>query len=113
MDSKLLLAAADATAKLFYEKLPADCYRYSIEFQADSVHQAGADKAKASCNSALQITNSGLTQANPTNLGLVLKYSVLFDEIISEEQETIDLADKSFKETAEGLDELTEGNAPR
>jgi 14-3-3 protein epsilon len=108
-DRKLLPAASDATTKVFYEKLKADYYRYSVEFKADSARKAGADKAKASYESALQIANSDLTKANPAYLGLALNYSVFLYEIIGQKQEAIDLADKSFKEAVDGLGELTEG----
>jgi hypothetical protein len=59
-----LLPAADAMMKAFCEKLKAMCYRYSVKFKTDSAHQAGADKVKASSESALQIANSDLTKAN-------------------------------------------------
>jgi 14-3-3 protein epsilon len=108
-DSKLLPAAADATTKVFYEKLKADYYRYSVEFKTDSARKAGADKAKASYESAIEIANNGLTKANPAYLGLALNYSVFLYEIIGQKQEAIDLADKSFKEAVDGLDGLTEG----
>jgi 14-3-3 protein epsilon len=35
-DEKLLPAASDAATKVFYEKLKADYYRYSVEFRADA-----------------------------------------------------------------------------
>jgi hypothetical protein len=108
-DSRLL-RAADATTMVFDKKLTADYYRHSSEFKADSARQAGADKGQSFYESALQIANSGLTKANRANFGFALKYSVFFDEIIGQKKETIDLADKSFKER---VDEPTEGNAPR
>jgi 14-3-3 protein epsilon len=108
-DAKLLPAASDAATKVFYEKLKADYYRYSVEFKSDEARKGGADKAKASYESALQIATSDLTKANPAYLGLALNYSVFLYEIIGQKQEAIDLADKSFKEAVDGLDELTEG----
>jgi 14-3-3 protein epsilon len=108
-DAKLLPAAADATTKVFYEKLKADYYRYSVEFKADDARKAGAEKAKASYESAMQIAHAELSKANPAYLGLALNYSVFLYEIIGQKQEAIDLADKSFKEAVDLLDELTEG----
>jgi 14-3-3 protein epsilon len=107
-DSKLLPAAGDATTKVFYEKLKADYYRYSVEFKAEADRRGGADKAKASYESALAIATAELTKADPSYLGLVLNYSVFLYEIIGKKQESIDLADKAFKEAVDGLDGLDE-----
>jgi 14-3-3 protein epsilon len=107
-DSKLLPAAADATTKVFYEKLKADYYRYSVEFKGESERQGGSDKAKESYESALKIATAELTKADPAYLGLVLNYTVFLYEIIGKKQDGIDLADKAFKEAVDGLDGLDE-----
>ena len=107
-DSKLLPAAGDAATKVFYEKLKADYYRYSVEFKADADRKDGADKAKASYENAMDIAKEQLTKANPAYLGLALNYSVFLYEIIGQKQEAINLADTSFKEAVDLLDELGE-----
>jgi 14-3-3 protein epsilon len=108
-DSKLLPAASDASTKVFYEKLKADYYRYSVEFKNEADRREGSDKAKASYESAIAIATAELTKADPAYLGLALNYSVFLYEIIGKKQEAIDLADKSFKEAVDGLDGLEEG----
>jgi 14-3-3 protein epsilon len=108
-DAKLLPAAGDAASKVFYEKLKADYYRYSVEFKADDSRKSGAEKAKTAYESALQIATAELTKANPAYLGLALNYSVFLYEIVGQKQEAIELADKAFKEAVDLLDELTEG----
>ena len=60
-DEKLLPAAKDPTTKVFYEKLKADYYRYSVEFKDDK--KEGADKAKESYEKAMQIA-ADLKKAN-------------------------------------------------
>jgi 14-3-3 protein epsilon len=107
-DTKLLPAAGDAATKVFYEKLKADYYRYSVEFKAEANRKDGADKAKASYESAFAIASAELTKANPAYLGLALNYSVFLYEIIGQKVEAIELADKSFKDAVDGLDELDE-----
>lgn len=107
-DSKLLPSASDAVTKVFYEKLKADYYRYSVEFKPEAERKDGADKAKASYQSAMEIATSELTKANPSYLGLALNYSVFLYEIIGQKKEAIELADKSFKEAVDLLDELGE-----
>jgi 14-3-3 protein epsilon len=107
-DSKLLPAAADATTKVFYEKLKADYYRYSVEFKTDAERAEGAQKAQASYESAVAIATAELGKADPAYLGLALNYSVFLYEIIGKKEEAIDLADKSFKAAVDLLDGLTE-----
>jgi 14-3-3 protein epsilon len=107
-DSKLLPAATDATTKVFYEKLKADYYRYSVEFKADADRAEGAEKAKASYESAVAIASAELGKADPAYLGLALNYSVFLYEIIGKKEEAIDLADKSFKAAVDLLDSLNE-----
>jgi 14-3-3 protein epsilon len=107
-DSKLLPAAADAATKVFYEKLKADYYRYSVEFKVDTDRAEGAEKAKASYESAVAIATAELGKADPAYLGLALNYSVFLYEIIGKKEEAIDLADKSFKAAVDLLDGLDE-----
>jgi 14-3-3 protein epsilon len=108
VDSKLLPAAVDATTKVFYEKLKADYYRYSVEFKANTERAEGAEKAKASYESAVAIATAELGKADPAYLGLALNYSVFLYEIIGKKEEAIDLADKSFKAAVDLLDSLEE-----
>ena len=107
-DQKLLPAAEDPATQVFYEKLKADYYRYSVEFKAEQDRKDGADKAKTSYENAMRIAKEKLSRANPAYLGLALNYSVFLYEIIGQKQEAIDLADKSFKEAVDLLDELIE-----
>jgi 14-3-3 protein epsilon len=107
-DAKLLPAAGDASTKVFYEKLKADYWRYSVEFKSDADRRDGSDKAKASYEAALAVATAELTKADPAYLGLVLNYSVFLYEIVGKKQEAIDLADKTFKEAVDGLDGLDE-----
>jgi 14-3-3 protein epsilon len=108
VDGKLLPVAADATTKVFYEKLKADYYRYSVEFKTDADRAEGAEKAKASYESAVAIATAELGKADPAYLGLALNYSVFLYEIIGKKEEAIDLADKSFKAAVDLLDSLNE-----
>ena len=107
-DQKLLPAADEPATQVFYEKLKADYYRYSVEFKAEQDRKDGADKAKTSYENAMRIAKEKLSRANPAYLGLALNYSVFLYEIIGQKQEAIDLADKSFKEAVDLLDELLE-----
>ena len=107
VDEKLIGAAKDTVTKVFYEKLKADYYRYSVEFKTDADREDGAQKAKASYEKAMELA-SELSKANPQFLGLALNYSVFLYEIIGQKQEAITLADKSFREAVNHIDKLDE-----
>jgi 14-3-3 protein epsilon len=106
-DSKLLPASGDAPTKVFYQKLKADYYRYSVEFKADEDRKGGADKAHKSYTDALAAA-AELVKADPSYLGLALNYSVFLYEIKGEKTNAIELADKAFKEAVDLLDTLDE-----
>jgi 14-3-3 protein epsilon len=105
---KLLPRAADATTRLFYEKLKADYYHYSVEVKTDADRAAGAEKAQGSCERAVAIATAELGKADHAYLGLALNSSFFLYEIIGKRAEAIDLADKSFKAAVDLLDTLDE-----
>ncbi|KAH0786989.1 14-3-3 protein [Histomonas meleagridis] len=107
-DSKLIGAATNATAKVFYEKLKADYYRYSVEFKSEADRKEKAQKAKECYEKALDIAKEELKKSDPTFLGLALNYSVFLYEILGKKQEAIDYADTTFKEAVDILDILDE-----
>jgi 14-3-3 protein epsilon len=106
-DGKLLPAAADASTKVFFHKLKADYYRYSVEFKTAEDRQDRASKAEKSYAEATAVA-SDLGRADPSYLGLALNYSVFLYEIKDQKAEAISLADKAFKEAVELLDHLDE-----
>ena len=107
VDNKLLKVAQDEITQVFYEKLKADYYRYSVEFKQDEERNKGAKLADESYRRAMEFAKS-LSRANPQYLGLTLNYSVFLYEIIGQKQQAIDLADKSFKEAVDLIDKLEE-----
>ena len=107
VDDKLLPAAQDTVTKVFYEKLKADYYRYSVEFLDEQQRKEGSDKAKEAYTKAMELAGE-LSKANPQYLGLALNYSVFLYEIIGQKNEAIELADKSFKEAVGLIDKLEE-----
>lgn len=108
VDSKLLPVANNAATKVFYEKLKADYYRYSVEFKEESDRTEGSAKARASYERAMDVAKAELAKANPQFLGLALNYSVFLYEIDGKKAEAIQLADETFKNAVGLLDELPE-----
>lgn len=104
-DQKLLPAADEPATQVFYEKLKADYYRYSVEFKAEQDRKDGADKAKTSYENAMRIAKEKLSKANPAYLGLALNYSVFLYEIIGQKQEAIELAQKTYNECSASVDD--------
>ena len=107
VDQKLLPAAQDVSTKVFYHKLKADYYRYSVEFKTGADRDAGANNAKKAYEEAMNLTGD-LSKADPQYLGLALNYSVFLYEILDQKKEAIDLADKSFKDAVGLIDKLEE-----
>ena len=106
IDQKLLREDQDAATRVFYEKMKADYYRYSVEFKEDKTY--GAQKAKEEYERAMEIAKENLKLANPAYLGLALNYSVFLYEIVGSKQDAMDLADGTFNEAVALLDELSE-----
>lgn len=108
VDTQLLPAAKESEARVFYEKLKADYYRYICESKPDEEKIEPQNKAKECYEDALEITKNELNPCCPTSLGLVLNYSVFLYEIIGKKQEAIELAQKTYNECSNGIDELTD-----
>jgi 14-3-3 protein epsilon len=107
-DSRLLPAADSPATKVFFEKLKADYYRYSVEFKNEADRRSGSDRARASYESAWAIATSQLSKVDSAFLGLALNYSVFLYEILEKKQEGIELADKVFKEAVDERGSLDE-----
>lgn len=107
IDTSLLPQAEDDDTKVFYQKLEADYYRYSVEFKTGEERKTNSDKAKVAYETAMDIAQK-LQKANPQFLGLALNYSVFLYEIAEEKQKAIELADNTFKGAVDLLDELSE-----
>lgn len=109
IDNRLMPVADDAMSRVFYFKLKADYYRYSVEFKENQEErEEGAAQAKKAYDSAMEIALLSLHKAHPVYLGLVLNYSVFLYEIAGERYEAVDFADKAFKEAVELVDDLIE-----
>ena len=108
IDESLLPADEDPNAKLFYEKLKADYYRYSAEFKTAEGRKEKSDKAAECYKRAMEIGKENFEKANPQYLGLALNYSVFLYEIEEKKFEAITLADDTFKSAVDFLDSLSE-----
>ena len=108
VDKVLLPADNDPNAKLFYEKLKADYYRYSAEFKTGEERKAKSSAASECYKRAMEIGKENFEKADPQYLGLALNYSVFLYEIEEAKAEAIALADDTFKSAVDFLDSLSE-----
>ena len=102
IDSHLLPRAADAEAKVFYNKMKGDYNRYIAEYAQGDLKQKVADAAAASYKMSSGAAKE-LSPVHPISLGLALNYSVFFYEVLNDQEqackivkETLDLADKEL-----------------
>jgi len=93
---QLLLPAAKATdAKVFWEKMKGDYYRYIAEFEREEKKQAAQKKAFDSYQLALN-DGKDLAATDPILLGLALNFSVFHYEIMGDKEKAIEMAKKYF-----------------
>ncbi|OHT11134.1 14-3-3 protein [Tritrichomonas foetus] len=105
VDQKLLPAAKTAEAKLFYEKLKADYYRYISEAKEGTEKEESAAKARECYENALAIAKEEIPPYKPAYLGLILNYSVYLYEIVGHKEEAIELAEKTQLECTTSVEQ--------
>lgn len=105
--TKLLVKAETSEAKVFYQKMMADYYRYLAEFAKDSNKVEHASKAQDAYKSATAQSND-LPPTHPIRLGLALNYSVFLYEVQSETEDACKLAKQAFDDAIAELDTLDE-----
>jgi hypothetical protein len=67
-DSQLLLAAADASSKVFDENFKMDSSRYSFEFNSENDRHEAPDQGKVSSESVLVIADTELHKPDPHSI---------------------------------------------
>lgn len=110
VDEKLLPAAKTPESRVFYEKLKADYYRYICESKPENDKQEPASKAKECYANAMEISKNEIPPSRPTSLGLILNYSVFLYEILGQKNEAIDLAQKTYNECSQIVDDNSDNS---
>jgi 14-3-3 protein epsilon len=105
---KLLPAATTPEAKIFFEKLRADYYRYVCESLTGTERDEVAEKAKGCYAAALDIAKTALKPASPGRLSLVLNYAVFLNETLRAYPEALELAKTTYADCSVSMQELTE-----
>jgi 14-3-3 protein epsilon len=96
--SKLLPAATTPNARIFFEKLRADYYRYMCESISGEEQREIAAKAREAYGSAIDQAKAVLKPASSLYLGLVLNYTVFLDEALHSRAEALEIANETYAE---------------
>eukprot|EP00826_Nyctotherus_ovalis_P040750 TRINITY_DN4040_c0_g1_i1.p1 TRINITY_DN4040_c0_g1~~TRINITY_DN4040_c0_g1_i1.p1 ORF type:complete len:243 (+),score=109.03 TRINITY_DN4040_c0_g1_i1:275-1003(+) len=108
IDNNLLKSASSDEAKVFFNKMKADYYRYLAEFQKGEAKNTSSNKALEAYQNAYEIAENRLTSTDPIRLGLCLNFSVFYYEIMQQPEKAIEMAKKSFDDAIANLDNVTD-----
>lgn len=109
VDNALIPAANSSEARVFYEGLKANYYRYICESIEDmNDRQVVAEKANQSYLAAIEIAKNDIPAYKPSYLGLLLNYSVFLYEILDKKEEAIELSQKTYNESSPLIEENSE-----
>mmetsp|Transcript_18795 Transcript_18795/g.46811 ORF Transcript_18795/g.46811 Transcript_18795/m.46811 type:complete len:281 (-) Transcript_18795:72-914(-) len=98
-----------AEARVFYNKMKGDYYRYLAEFRTEqSVKEEVANSSEEAYESAQKIALTELSPTHPIRLGLALNYSVFMYEVMGKPQDACNLAKSAFDDAIAELDTLDE-----
>merc|ERR1711920_41051 len=107
-DGKLIGTAGNGEAKVFYQKMKADYYRYIAEFTDGNKKSAAAESARQAYADARDVAEKDLAVTHPIRLGLALNYSVFMYEVLSNPDEACKMARTAFEDAIAELDNVAE-----
>jgi len=114
---KFLIAGVgdDNEAKIFYQKMKGDYYRYLAEIivgeNADEAKKTAiVGKAQEAYSGAFDTCRESMKPTHPIRLGLALNYSVFYYEIMNSHDKACELAKEAFDQAIAELDNVPEEN---
>merc|ERR1712066_721430 len=108
LDGNLIGTASSAEAKVFYQKMMADYYRYIAEFRDGDAKTAAAENARKAYADAAAVAEKDLAVTHPIRLGLALNFSVFQYEVLNEPEEACKMARTAFEDAIAELDNVPE-----
>ena len=105
---RLLNNTEDAESRIFYLKMRGDYYRYLAEFTRQSKHGDVYQLAKKAYEEAMEVAKDSVSPAHPVRLGLVLNFSVFYQEILNLQGAAIDLATDANKLAEADMEHIKE-----
>jgi len=82
LDGNLVPKATTGEAKVFYQKMKADYYRYIAEFKTGADKSSAAENARKAYDEAKTVAEKDLAVTHPIRLGLALNFSVFQYEVL-------------------------------
>mmetsp|Transcript_54276 Transcript_54276/g.140148 ORF Transcript_54276/g.140148 Transcript_54276/m.140148 type:complete len:240 (-) Transcript_54276:313-1032(-) len=108
LDGSLIAKAENHEARIFYQKMKADYYRYRSEYAEGSDKESFKLAAKSSYEEADENATKNLPTTHPIRLGLALNHTVFMYEVEGKKEEACAFAKKAFDEAISELDSLDE-----
>jgi 14-3-3 protein epsilon len=108
LDDKLIAGASGGEAKVFYQKMKADYYRYIAEYKDKAEKDAAAENARKAYEAAQEVATKELAVTHPIRLGLALNFSVFQYEVLSNPEEACKMARTAFEDAIAELDNVAE-----
>merc|ERR1712222_231164 len=100
--------ASSGEAKVFYQKMKADYYRYIAEFSEGDAKSTAANNAKLAYEEAQKVAEKDLPVTHPIRLGLALNFSVFQYEVLQNPDEACKMARTAFEDAIAELDNVSE-----
>merc|ERR1712062_464962 len=101
---------AEGEAQVFYLKMAGDYYRYLAEAVESDAPDSPEKQSATFYKEAFELSEKVLEPTHPIRLGLALKYSVCFYEILKDKKKACELAKSAFDEAISKLDKLEEAD---
>merc|ERR1719215_1889375 len=108
LDGSLIPKASTGEAKVFYQKMKADYYRYIAEFTDGDKKSTAANNAKLAYEEAQKVAEKDLVVTHPIRLGLALNFSVFQYEVLQDQDAACKMARTAFEDAIAELDNVAE-----
>lgn len=106
LDEYLVPNSQTEEAKVFFNKMKADYYRYIAEFASSDNRNNAAKKAQHAYEEASGLAKTSLSNTHPMKLGLALNHSVFMYEIMQSPEVACRMARQAFDEAIADLDSV-------
>merc|ERR1712060_117682 len=108
LSNNLIPKASGGEAKVFYQKMKADYYRYIAEFSDGDAKSKAAESARQAYDEANKVAEKDLVVTHPIRLGLALNFSVFLYEVLQKPDEACKMARTAFEDAIAELDNVAE-----
>merc|ERR1712064_41918 len=108
LDANLVPKASTGEAKVFYQKMKADYYRYIAEFKDGDAKSKAAENARLAYVEAQSVAEKDLAVTHPIRLGLALNFSVFQYGVLQNPDEACKMARTAFEDAIAELDNVAE-----